>query len=69
MKIADINPKALEILGRSKEDFIDTDVREIMLTDFIDNARMKELDVINDVVHCDKLQKVLCSDIFQNYTS
>lgn len=65
MKIADINPKALEILGGSKEDFIDTDVREIMLTDFIDNARMKELDVINDVVHCDKLQKVLAVTFFR----
>ena len=42
-----------------------TDVRDIMLTQFIDKARMKELDVINDVVLCDKLNKVLAVTFFR----
>ena len=65
MKIADINPKALEILSGTKEDYLGRDVRDIMLTQFIDNARMKELDVINDVVECDKLNKVLAVTFFR----
>ena len=65
LKIADINPKAAEILGGSKEDFRGTDVRDILLTQFIDKARMKELDVINDVVLCDKLNKVLAVTFFR----
>lgn len=65
MKIADVNPKALEILGGLKDDYVGRDVREIMLTQFIDTARMKEVDVINDVVECDKLQKVLAVTFFR----
>ena len=65
MKIADVNPKALEILGGLKEDYLDRDVREIMLTEFIEDARMKEKDVISDIVECDKLNKVLSVTFFR----
>ena len=37
----------------------------MILTQFIDKARMKELDVINDVVLCDKLNKVLAVTFFR----
>ena len=65
MKIADVNPKALEILGGRKEDYLKTDVREVMLTDFIEDARLKEKDVISDVVKCSKLKKVLAVTFFR----
>ncbi len=65
MKIADVNPKALEILGGTKETYLGEDVREIMLTEFIEDARMKEVDVISDRVECDKLGKVLGVTFFR----
>lgn len=65
MKIADINPKALEILGGSRSEYRKKDIRDIMLTQFIDTARMKELDVINDVVKDEKLNKVLAVTFFR----
>ncbi len=59
LKIADVNPQALQILGGVKEDYIGRDVRDVLLRDFIDTARMKELSVVHEIVECDILGKFL----------